>query len=232
MGPPEKGAHLRPQDGRHFKGVFQSAGIGRNREGQFLALGPFSIQELDPEAGEMTTLLESESYDYLAPYALQDGTLLYKRRPYSMGAKVHPHRALKDVVLLPFRLLFALLQFLNFFTSAFTGRKLMSNGAKGKEMDLKQMMIWGNLVKAQRADARGAVEEGADLVPKSWELCRRSPDGETKVLSGGVLAYDVDDAGRVVYTNGNAIFQLDPEGRKQQLVTESMIEQVFFVPEA
>ena len=77
-----------------------------------------------------------------------------------------------------------------------------------------------------------ALQESADLVPKSWELCRRSPDGQTKVLAGGVLAYDVSEKGGVVFTNGNAIFQLDAEGRKQQLVSESMIEQVFFVPEA
>ena len=90
---------------------------------------------------------------------------------------------------------------------------------------------WGNLVQAQRAHPRGTDEDSADLVPKSWELCRRSPDKQTKVLAGGVLAYYVNQNGRVVFTNGNAIFQLDPEGRKQQLVTESMVEQVFFVPE-
>jgi len=209
--------------------VFQSAGIGRNREGQFLAFGPFSIQELDAEADGMTTLLESRQFDFLAPQALKDGSLLYIRRPYSPHARLHPVRALKDLVLLPFRLVFAVFQFLNFFTAAFTGRKLTSDGAKGREMDLKQMMIWGNLVQAQRE--RGPEEESADLVPKSWQLCRRDLDGQTKVLAAGVLAYDVNDDGRIVFTNGNAIFQLDPEGRKQHLLTESMIEQVFFVPE-
>ena len=47
-----------------------------------------------------------------------------------------------------------------------------------------------------------------------------------------ILAYDVDEEGRVVFTNGNAVFQLGPEGVRQQLVTESMIEQVFFIPQA
>lgn len=209
--------------------LFQSAGIGRNREGHFLAFGPFSIQELDAEAAELTTLLESKQFDYLAPQALQDGTLLYLRRPYSPHGRLHPIRALKDFLLLPFRLLFAVFQFLNFFSAAFTGRKLTSDGAKGKEMDLKQMMIWGNLVQAQRAQARGAEEESPDLVPKTWELCRQGPDGQTKILAGGVLAYDVNEQGVIVFTNGNAIYQLSPDGHKQQLVSESMIEQVFFV---
>jgi len=214
--------------GEGRKIVFQSAGTGRNREGHFLALGPFSIQELDPEAGELTTLLEDRRFDYLAPQGLGDGTLLYIRRPYTQQERAHPVRVIKDVVLFPFRLLYAILQFLNFFSAAFTGRKLTSGGAKGREMDLKQMMIWGNLVRAQRP--RTVEEESADLVPKSWELCRRDPKGDSQVLAGGVLAYDVSDDGSVVFTNGNAIFLLPPDRRKEHLLTESMIEQVFFVP--
>ncbi len=121
-----------------------------------------------------------------------------------------------------------MVQYLNFFSAMYTGRKLTSGGAKGREMDLKQMMIWGNLVRAQRPGT--AEEESADLVPKSWQLCRRGPNGETKVLAGGVLAYDVNDDGSIVFTNGNAIFLLDADGRKEHVLNESMIEQVFFVP--
>ena len=128
----------------------------------------------------------------------------------------------------PFRLLYAVVQYLNFFSAMYTGRKLTSGGAKGREMDLKQMMIWGNLVRAQRPTT--AEEESADLVPKSWQLCRRSSSGDTQVLAGGVLAYDVNDQGRIVFTNGNAIFLLEPDGRREHVLTESMIEQVFFVP--
>ncbi len=86
----------RPGEGRKI--VFQSAGIGRNREGQFLALGPFTIQQLDAEAGELATLLEAKQFDHLAPQGLRDGSLLYIRRPYAQGERVHPVRAVKDVV--------------------------------------------------------------------------------------------------------------------------------------
>jgi hypothetical protein len=208
--------------------VFQSAGIGRNREGQFLALGPFSIQQLDAEAGELTTLLEARHFDYLAPQCLQDGSLLYIRRPYAQHERVHPVRALKDAVLFPFRLLYAVVQYLNFFSAMYTGRKLTFGGAKGRELDMKQMMVWGNLVRARQP--RTVEEESANLVPKSWQLCRRSSSGEAKVLADSVLAYDIDDTGRLVFTNGNAIFLLEPGGRKEHILNESMIEQVFFVP--
>jgi hypothetical protein len=215
----------RPGPGRRI--LFQSAGIGRNRQGQFVALAPFTVQELDAHAGEMSTLLDNPSYDHLAPWALQDGTLLYIRRPYAPHARPHPLRTLKDVVLFPFRLLYALVQYLNFFSAIYTGRKLTSGGAKAREMDLKQMMIWGNLVRAQQAAT--PEDESADLVPKSWQLCRKKADAETKVLADGVLAYDVDERGRIVFTNGNAIFLLHLDGHKERLVSESLIEQVFFV---
>ena len=210
--------------------IFQSAGIGRNREGHFLAFGPFSIQQLDPAAGEMTTLVEDPQYDFLAPHCLPDGRLLYIRREYTDREKFDLLRTLKDGVLLPFRLAYAVFQFLNFFSTLFTGRKLTSaGGAKAKEMDMKQMMIWGNLVRAQKPGK--APDESADLVPKTWELHCRKPCGETKVLASGVLAYDATPDGKILYTNGSAIFLLHPDGRREKMLNEGMIEQVFFLPD-
>ena len=216
-----------PGEGRKI--IFQSAGIGRNRAGHFLALGPFGIQQLDAEAGELTTVQEHAKYDYLAPQILPDGSLLYIRRPYSGDGKIHPLRTLKDVALIPFRLIYAIFQYLNFFSAIYTGRKLTSaGGPKSRDLDMKQMMIWGNLVRAQRPAA--AEDETADLVPKSWELFRRSPSGVEKSVAAGVLAYDVNDQGQIVYTNGNVIYLLHPDDRKERILTERMIEQVFFVP--
>ena len=81
--------------------------------------------------------------------SLPDGSLLFIRRPHAEHERFHPLRTLKDIFLFPFRLLYAVFQFLNFFSSIFTGRKLTSaGGAKAREMDMKQMMIWGNLVRA------------------------------------------------------------------------------------
>jgi hypothetical protein len=123
---------------------------------------------------------------------------------------------------------YAVFQFLNFFSAMFTGRKLTSaGGPKGNDMDMKQMMIWGNLVRAQ-APTRGE-NEGADLVPKSWELKCRTPEGETRTLASGVLAYDINAEGGIVYTNGNAVFLLHPDNRKERILTERMIQQVFFL---
>ncbi len=215
--------------GEERKLVFQSAGIGRNREGHFLMFGPFSIQQLDVDTAEMTTLLEDSDFDYLAPHGLSDGSLLYIRRPHTTDHRAGFLQILKDVVLFPFRLVYAVFAFLNFFSTIFAGKKLTSaGGAKAREMDMKQMMIWGNLVRARQP--AHPEEEGADLVPKSWELFVRNPDGKARVLASGVLAYDVDPEGLITYTNGSAIFLLHPDGRKERVLSERMIEQVFFVP--
>lgn len=208
--------------------VFQSAGIGRNEHGQFAALGPFILQELDAETLQLTTLLENPKFDYLAPQMLADGRLFYIRRPYQEHQRFGPLHMLKDAALFPFRLAFAIFQFLNFFSAMFTGKKLTSaGGPKGNEMDMKQMMIWGNLVRAQAPSRE--ENEGADLVPKSWELKCRTADGKSQTLASGVLAYDTTADGAIVYTNGNAVFLLQPDGRQERILTERMIQQVFFL---
>lgn len=136
--------------------------------------------------------------------------------------------SIKNLLLFPFRLAHAIYNFLNFFSAIFSGKKLTSNTqAKSREMDMKQMMIWGNLVRSQRTDQ--VEDESADLVPKSWQLMQRLSEGQTKTLASGVLAYDVGPDGDVVYTNGNAVFHLHPDGTKRHILSERVTEQVFWV---
>jgi len=209
--------------GEPRKIIFQSAGVGRNRQGHFLALGPFSLQELNLDTAEMTTLLEDAKTDFLAPQIAGDGTLYYIRRPYAPTEGISPLRVVKDFFLFPFRLLYAIFQFLNFFSMSFTGKKLSTAGdTKARELDLRQMMIYGNVIRAQQT----GEEEAPDLVPGSWQLARRRTGGKEEILARGVLAYDLADDGTIAYSNGSAIFVLSPAGKKERVVSERMIEQV------
>lgn len=208
--------------------IYQSAGVGRNREGHFLAFAPFTIQQLDTEAGEIATLVEEAGKDCLAPQFAPDGSLYYVQRPYVQQELPSLWGSVKNLLLFPFRLAHGIYNFLNFFSAIFSGRKLSRrSGASAREMDMKQMMTWGNLVQSQRSGE--AEDESADLVPKSWQLMRRIPNGETTTLANGVLAYDIAGDGTVVYTNGNAVYLLHPDGRRQHVLNERMIEQVFLV---
>jgi len=217
--------HWVPGDNRRI--VYQSAGVGRNREGQFLALGPFSVHLVDIDSTTMETLLEDDQVDFLSPQMLADGTLYYIRRPYNEHTRVRPLRALKDTILLPFRLIFALMGFLNFFSMRYSGKKLSTPpGTPRRDVDLRQMMIWGNIIQAEQS---AEADDAADLVPSSWQLARRVSGGDEEILAHGVLAYDVAPDGTVVYSNGNVITLRHPDGRKEQLLKERLIEQVALV---
>jgi hypothetical protein len=208
--------------------VFQSAGIGRNREGHFAMLGPFCIQRLEVDSGTLTTLAEDAHFDFLTPVEMKDGTLYFIRRPYRSGRELNPLTLAKDIALFPFRLIVAVFHFLQFFSMRYSGKKLTSSGgAAGREADIKQMMIWGNTVSANK---KATAEDAASLVPSSWELVRRPPDGTENVLANGVVSFDVAPDGSVVYSNGNSIHLIDSSGQSERLVKESMIEQVVVLP--
>ena len=203
--------------------VFQSAGVGRDRDGNFGGLGPFAIQKLDLDSGEMNTLVEDDAYDSLVPQMTADGTLYYIQRPHTTGREFSFPQFIKDFFLFPFRLLFAIFQYLNFFSMIYTGKKLTTaGGAKAREMDLKQMMIWGNMVRATNRPHT----EAPDLVPNSWKLMRKREGDDAQELAASVLSYDVCPDGSIIYTNGSAIFHLAQDGKSTRLLTDDLIEQV------
>jgi hypothetical protein len=218
-----------PGPGRRI--VFQSAGVGRNSQGRFSGLGPFAVQQVDLDSGELECLAEEADHDFLGPQKTADGALYYIRRPYeSAKQKVSPLHALKDTVLFPFRMAHAVFQYFNFFSMRYTGKPLAtSKGAAQRNPGLKQMMIWGNLIDADRAarEDRLGDPDAPSLVPSSWQLVRRSPGGAKEVLAKSVLSFDIAGDGSVLYSNGSAIHRIAPSGGKgERVLVGTMIEQV------
>jgi hypothetical protein len=206
--------------------VYQSAGLGRNRQGHPVAYGPFEIHRLDLTSGDLDTLVASPRHDYLAPRGNADGTLHFIRRPHEDPFKRTWWQVFVDLLLIPFRLLAAIFQFFNVFTMLFTGKPLASRGGAAKGADLKRMMLWGNAVEAEKAMRAAPQEEAPDLVPKTWELIRRTDDGAEAILVRGVIAYDLLPDGSLLYTNGSAIFHRTPDGKTERLLKHHYIEQV------
>jgi hypothetical protein len=213
--------------------VFQSSAIGRNRAGFAVTQAPFAIHRLDLEAGTVATLAEDPKFDLLTPQLSTDGCLYYIRRPYrDPNQPPTMWRAALALVLLPFRLLFAVFQFLNFFTMRYTGNTLTTTGnSRQRHADIRKMMIWGNMIDADKAADR--ADDGTPaLVPKSWELIRRRKDSNTEeVVAKGVLSYDLYSDGTVLYSNGSGIYRLDQKGTPERLTKDSLIEQVVAVEE-
>jgi len=211
--------------------VFQSAGLGRDGNGRFCGLGPFAVQQLDLDSGEMECLVEEPGHDLLGPQRNEEGALYYIRRPHeSLQRKGSPVSALKDTALFPFRMGFAIFQFFNFFSMRYTGKPLAtSKGAMQRQPDLKQMLVWGNLIDADRAARENGLgdTDAPNLVPASWQLVRRSSEGATDVLASSVLSFDIARYGAIIYSNGSAIHRIAPgESRGQRILVGSMIEQV------
>ncbi|HET6420455.1 MAG TPA: hypothetical protein VFG19_09885 [Geobacteraceae bacterium] len=215
--------------GRPMELLFQSAGVGRDSAGIYRDLGPFSICSLDLTRGEIVSLAENPRCDFLGPRMSEDGALFYISRPYKPAAPAaSPLQAFKDFLLFPFRLLFAVFQWLNFFTARYTGRPLTTAGGPRKEgADIRQMMIWGNLINANEAIRAKYRDTGEvpGLVPATWQLVREKA-GHREVLAKGVLSYDLCVDGSIVYTNGNAIYRREPEGNCRKLHVDDGIEQV------
>lgn len=220
--------------GRRMELLFQSSGVGRDSAGVYRDLGPSAICHLDLAKGSIECLAESASIDYLGPQMSEDGYLYYITRPYrSSNPKATPLQAFKDFLLFPLRLLFAVFQWLNFFTAKYTGRPLTTAGGPRKEgADIRQMMIWGNLIDADEAVKAKYRDTGEvpGLVPSTWQLVREK-DGQKDVLAKGVLSYALRNDGSIIYTNGNAIYQRDADGKCKKMHVDSGIEQVIVLEE-
>jgi hypothetical protein len=130
------------------------------------------------------------------------------------------------MILLPFRLLYAVFQYLSFFTARYTGRPLTTAGGPERTgADARRMMAWSNLIEAEHAAGQ---EEPAPSVPRSWQLQRLRPDGASETVAEGVLAYDIRPEGDIVYTTGSAIHLLLVSGERLRVVTHGRVSAVAF----
>lgn len=213
--------------------VFQSAGIARNPQGRAVGLGPFTVQRLNPEKGSLTPLLDDPATDFLLPHLDAEGALYFIRRPYETPGRSKPSlwRLVTDVLLFPFRLLRALFHYLNFVSLAFSRKPLASAaGPKTDGPDEHMLLLWGRMIDAQQALRQNAqAKETSALVPSSWELVKRQPSGEEIVLAKNVVAYDLDPASNVVYTNGSAIYHIDSQGNSQLVAKGNLIQSVVII---
>jgi hypothetical protein len=203
--------------------VYQSASLGRDKAGQVSALGPSEVHLLDLESGTLETLAAEPDRDFLGPQLDAEGNLYCVRRPHRIAGGRSFARALLDIVLIPARLLFAVFQYLNFFSTRYTGKPLTTAGARRKGADIRQMMVWSNLVEAgQTPDG----DEPPPAVPRSWQLVRIRPGQPPETLAEGVLAFDLGGEGSVLYSTGSAIHYVGSDGRHQRLVGGERVEAV------
>ena len=216
--------------------VFQSAGFLRDHLGYQRGLSPYRIEQADLDAESFEVVLEESDFDLLHPRITDDGTLYFIRRPYrpqgsqrrSVGA------TLKDIALYPVRLLIGVHHFFNFFSMAFGGPPLTTSGGPKRHQtpEARFIMLSGQAIDLHKIQQKSTPEAPAGLVPSDWQLVRRSSDGEETVLAEGVVHYDLNAAGDVVFTDGSVIRKISSDGKTNRIASDQLIERVAFVPSA
>jgi hypothetical protein len=180
----------------------------------------------DTKKGSVTSVLENPRIDYLHPRVGTDGSLFYIRRPYE-SHHYGAHNLVFDTLLFPFRLLRALFHYLNFFSLMYSRKPLTTASGPAAQADLKDILLKGRRVNAEAALKRGARLNGVrSLVPKSWQLIRRNPQGEERVLASHVASFDLALDGRVIFTNGYGVFEIGDDGQPAVLLKDKLIADI------
>ena len=206
--------------------LFQSSGFARNEQGYIVAQGPASIQTLDMETNSVAPIVDDPQFDHLRPRVSQDGHLYYIRRPYEMPS-YSPKNIVVDTLLFPFRLLRAVFHYLNFFSMMYTRKPLTSANGPKVEADWKNILVQGKRIDAEKALREARPVHGVpSLVPADWQLVKRSPQGEERVLASSVASYDIGPDGAVIYTNGRGVFAIEPDGATKHALTAGVVNDV------
>lgn len=210
--------------------LFQSAGLARNEGGYIVAEGPASIQRLEMDTGTVVPILDDPRFDYLRPRVCPRGNLHFIRRPHE--APQAPWSAtLLDSLLFPFRLLRAVFHYLNFFSMMYSRKPLTSANGPAREADLKQLVLQGRRIDAEKALRAGASSHGVpSLVPANWELVRLDPQGREDVLARHVASFDIAPDGTVLHSNGRGVFVLDRQGAPRLALTQALVSDLVAGP--
>lgn len=216
--------------GRDDALVYQSAGVARNQAGHAIGYGPSALMRLDMAAGSLDTLLENPAFDFMQPQFAADGTLFYIRRPYQMHAWKADDMGkwFMDVVLFPFRVVRAVIDYLNYFSMMYSRKPLKTAGGPARsEDDMGAIMLHGRMLAVKKELQQFAADGTPALVPRDWELIRQTRDGVVSVLSKGVVAFDLSPDGEVAYTNGTGIFAMAADGsNRRQLGRAWLVERL------
>lgn len=187
---------------------FSSRGVGRDAHGDFVAYSPSAVMRLNLNTLELEELYSSEKHSFIKPKNF--GEKIYAIRIPAKKKGVNP---IIEILLLPWRILQALANFINVFVRAFTGKSLTSGGAnptKGREYDSREMYISGQLINAEKEYKRNIKKDkDGGYIPLDWQLIELVSG---KVIKNGVSDYDITSDGKIVATNGKRIFAIDDTG--------------------
>lgn len=207
---------------------YDSCGFAYDHHRRIL-IGPKRICLLNLKTGDLDTVMEHPDFDFLKPQIDRLGNLYFLKRPYKN--KRDPLSLFKDLIAAPFKIIKAIIGWLDFFTQNYAGESLKTtsgkNPAKGKQISEEELFIEDNLINVEKTRRQNinTGEKYPGIIPKSWELVRRSPDGTLHTLKKGVLSYSVD-GDHIIYSNGELLVQIGADLHETKLLEGKLITKV------
>ena len=182
--------------------------------------------------GDLDVVISDPKFDFFKPKLDSSGNLYFIKRPYTHGdQRESPVTTLKDIVFAPFKIIRAIVGWLDFFTQRYTGESLKTtsgnNPAKSQQKSEEELFVEGNLIKAQQNLERNQKlgEKYPGTIPNSWELVKRSPSGNMTVLKKGVMSYAIKDD-QIFYSNGKYLVEILPDQSEKLLLEAKLISKI------
>ena len=217
--------------------LFNSYGIGRDANNVFLTYLPSEVYRLNLHTLETELLITDEKYSYVKPMEDKDGNLYCIRKP---GYEKERENPLLEILLIPVRIVQAIVGFVSAFVMCFAGKPMVSgegkipgqgSAAKNGKGDPKKIFVLNNLINVDKELKKNKKTDEQGFIPRSWKLVRLDPkeDGAFEncaeyELASGVADYVLIEENGVktlIYTNGKRIFSITDEGaggKKEKLL--------------
>lgn len=223
-----------PFFGRNGDVYFNSYGVGRDYDNEFVRYAPSEILKLNVRSLQIDTLLSDGKNSYIKPMLDHDGNLYCIRKP---GDDKETDNVFLNILLIPVRIVEALIGFVSMFVTIFTGKPLVggkgktpSGGGAAKNADGKKTFVNNHMLNVEKELKRNAKDGDGGFIPRSWKLVKipKNPDdfndaylpASAVELASGVADYCLlEENGEplFLYTNGKRIFSLTAKGEKKKL---------------
>ena len=209
---------------------FSSKGAGRNGNGEFVKYSPSSVFTYNIDSGDLEEILSENEKSLVKPKDDKNGNLYYILRPEKEKRRSF-FGTLLDIILIPWKLFKALFNFIELFTTMFTGKgfsEKSNNPAKTRDKSPKEIFIEDNLINANEEYKNNLrhKDKFAGIAPWSWQLVKRDQSGNVTHIKNGVIDYCVSYNGDIVYTNGKHVVLIGKDGKTQKIADANLCTKV------
>ena len=213
--------------------LFNSYGVARDANNNFLGYGESEIYELDLRTSSVKEVISRQGYSFIKPIRVGEYTYCIVR-PLEDAERSNPFL---DILLIPVRIAQGIVGFVSAFVSAFSGKPLVSEGKKSdgnafvrsRKREERSLFVLNKRVNVEKELNRNKKKWNYGFIPRNWRLVRIKEDekGESWIeytVYEGVADYCVLDTGEVIYTNGKHIFVKEDKRTRWLLDTDCCLK--------